>query len=129
MACKSKDGEKMNPETISLGQYSLPFILSIILGLIFKRSNISNDLKPYIAVLCGIGLGIAGMFYNIPGAHSFQMWADYMMAGGIAGAAATGIYEMSKGALGKSVYVPVDSENKKIPGARVVKIKSPKILK
>lgn len=86
----------MNPETISLGQYSLPFILSILLSLIFKRSKISDDFKPFIAVGCGILLGIAGMYYNIPGHHGFRVWADYMMAGGTAGAAATGIYEMSK---------------------------------
>ena len=119
----------MDPNTVSLGKYSLPFILSIVLGLVFKRTNIPNDLKPYIACAIGMGLGVAAMFYNEIGAHNFQMWADYLLAGGLAGAAATGIYEMSKGMPGASVYVPVDENNKRIPNAKVVKIKKPEVLK
>lgn len=120
----------MNADSIMLGKYSLPFILTIILGFIFKRTTISNDLKPYIAMLIGCILGIGGMFYQVTYSEiTFQILADYILAGGMAGSAATGIYEMSKSAPGTSYYVPVDSNNKKIPGARVIKIKKPKILK
>ena len=54
----------MDPETIMLGKYSLPVILSLILGLIFKKTAISDDLKPYISTACGVALGVAAIFYN-----------------------------------------------------------------
>jgi len=115
---------------IMLGKYSLPFILSIILGLLFKRATIANDLKPYIAMAVGCVLGIAALFYNVPyGEVTFQLAADYSLQGGMAGAAATGIYEMTKALPGGSVYIPVDENNLKIPGARVVKVKKPRILR
>jgi len=113
----------MDANSIMLGKYSLPFILSIVLGLIFKRMTVPDDLKPYIAMLVGCGLGVAALFYNeLYSSINFPMVADYVLAGGMAGAAATGIYEMSKAAPGGSYYVPVDANNKKIPGARVVKV-------
>ena len=118
----------MDAETIMLGKYSLPFILSIILGLVFKKTKLSDDWKPYIATICGCALGVGAMFYNELGPITFNLVADYILAGGIAGAAATGIYEMNKaGPVGKQ-YVAIDENRKRIPGARVAKISRYKVL-
>lgn len=110
----------MNPESIMLGKYSLPVLLSLILGLIYKRTTIPDDLKPYISVGAGIALGVAAIFYNEVSPITFAAVTDYVLAGGVAGAAATGIYEMSKPAV-KNRYIPIDENGKRIEGARVAK--------
>jgi len=120
----------MDANSIMLGKYSLPFILSIVLGLIFKRTTIADDLKPYISMAVGCVLGIGAMFYNeVYSAVNFPMIADYVLAGGMAGAAATGIYEMAKQSPGGVSYVAVDSNNKRIAGAKVAKVSKIKIMK
>lgn len=120
----------MDPNQIMLGKYSLPFILSMVLGLLYKKTKITDDLKPYIAAACGVALGVAAMFYNESTASiNFAMVADYVLAGGLGGAAATGIYEMNKeGPAGRS-YIAVDANGKKIPGAKVAKYSKVKILR
>jgi len=121
----------MEPNQIMLGKYSLPFILSIILGLIYKRADtIPNDLKPYIAMAVGCCLGVTAMFYNEAyGAIAFPMVADYVLAGGMAGAAATGIYEMSKAVPSSTVYYAVDSGGTRIADAKVMKVnRSKKVI-
>jgi len=119
----------MDPDSIMLGKYSLPFILSIVLGLVFKKSGIPDDWKPYIAAATGCLLGIGAMFYNhAVDTVSFQLVTDYVLQGLIAGAASTGIYEMNKaGPVGKT-YVAVDENRRRIPGARVAKVSRYKIL-
>jgi hypothetical protein len=120
----------MDPNQIMLGKYSLPFILSMILGLIYKRASIADDLKPYIAAACGVALGIAAMFYNEATASiNFGMVADYVLAGGMGGAASTGIYEMTKESGAGRTYIAVDADNKRIPGAKVAKISKIKIMR
>ena len=122
----------MDANSIMLGKYSLPFILSIILGLIYKRADtIPNDLKPYISMAVGCGLGIAAMFYNEPySTIVFPMVADYVLEGGIAGSAAVGIYEMSKAVPSSTAYYAVDSSGKVITDAKVMKVnRSKKVIK
>lgn len=120
----------MDPNQIMLGKYSLPFILSIILGLVFKRTGIADDLKPYISMVIGVAAGVGAMFYNeIYSAVDFPMIADYVLAGGMAGSAAVGIYEMNKAGPGGKSYIAVDENNKRIPGAKVAKISKYKIIK
>ena len=116
----------MDPETITLGKYSLPVVLTVILGLIFKNTPISDSLKPYIAACCGVVLGVLAMFYNEPISITFPLLVDYVLAGAIAGTSATGIYEMIKPS-GAKKYAAVDAEGKKIPGAKVM-IARPKII-
>ena len=96
----------MDPNQIMLGKYSLPFILSIILGLVYKKTSIADDWKPFIAAGFGVALGVAAMFYNEAFASiNFAMVADYVLAGGIGGAASTGIYEMTKESAAGRRYV------------------------
>ena len=120
----------MEPNQIMLGKYSMPFILSIILGLVYKRAEISDDLKPYIAMVVGVGIGVAAMFYNEAyAAINFPIIADYILAGGMAGSAAVGIYEMRKESPAGRTYVAIDSAGKKIAGARVAKMSKIKVMK
>ena len=119
----------MDPNQIMRGKYSLPFVLSIILGLIYKRTKISDELKPYISTVCGMLLGIGAMFYNEAGPITFVLVSDYIMAGGIGGAAATGIYEMNKQSPIGKTYIAIDSKGKKIQGSRVLKINKTKVIK
>ena len=122
----------MDANSVMLGKYSLPFILSIILGLIFKRADtIPNDLKPYIAMAVGCVLGIAAMFYNEAyGAIAFPMVADYVLAGGMAGSAAVGIYEASKAVPSSTVYYAIDSGGRRIADAKVMKVnRNKKVIK
>ena len=121
----------MDANSIMLGKYSLPFILSIILGLIFKRADmIPNDLKPYIAMAVGCSLGVVAMFYReVYSSIAFPMICDYLLEGGMAGAAATGIYEMSKAVPSSTVYYAVDSGGHRIADAKVMKVnRSKKVI-
>lgn len=121
---------EMDHQTIMLGKYSLPFVLSIILGLLYKKTSISDDWKPFIAAGIGVALGVVAMFYNENfGSINFQMVADYVFAGGIGGAASTGIYEMTKESGAGRAYIAVDANNKRIPGARVAKVSKLKVMK
>ena len=119
----------MDPNQIMIGKYSLPFVLSMILALVYKRTKIADDLKPFIAAGLGLLLGVGAMFYNEAiSSINFAMVADYVLAGGIGGAAATGIYEMNKeGPAGRS-YIALDANGKRIPGARVAKYSKVKIM-
>lgn len=122
-------GVTMEANTIMLGKYSLPFILSIVLGLIYKKTTIKDDLKPYIATAAGALLGIAAMFYNENAdLVNFAMVADYILAGGIGGAAATGIYEMNKAGPTGKTYIAIDENGKRIAAARIERVNK-KILK
>jgi hypothetical protein len=117
----------MDPDTIMLGKYSLPVILSLILGLIYKRTKVADDMKPYISIGCGILLGVASMFYMEVSPITFPVVSDFVLAGAMAGFAATGIYETTKPSA-KSRYLPVDQNGKKIPDARVMKVDIRKII-
>ena len=116
----------MDPEAITLGKYSLPVVLTILLGLVFKNTTVKDSFKPFIAAGCGIVLGIIAMFYNESITISFPLVVDYLLAGAIAGTSATGIYELIKPS-GAKKYAVVDVNGKKIPGAKVV-VARPKII-
>jgi hypothetical protein len=121
----------MDPSQMMLGTYSLPFILSMILGFIYKKTNIADDAKPFVAAICGGILGLLAMVYNNSySAIDFTMIADYFLAGSIGvGFGATGIHEATKASPLGTTYIAVDSNNKKIQGARVLKVNKPKIMR
>ena len=79
----------------------------------------------------GCVLGIAAMFYNEAyGAIAFPMVADFGLAGGMAGAAATGIYEMSKAVPSSTAYYAVDDNGKRIATAKIVRVnRNKKVIK
>ena len=83
-------------QAIELGKYGIPVILSILLSLVYNTlPTIPNKAKPWIAVFAGIGLGIVALLYK--GLElSFVNCVDYILAGFMYGASATGLYELQK---------------------------------
>ena len=78
---------------ISFGQYSVPIIITVLLALIFKAiPAIKDELKPFIAIMIGIGLGVLGIYYAgiVP---TFPVVVDHILYGLMTGAAAVGLWE------------------------------------
>ena len=82
---------------VMLGAYSVPVILTVILGAIYKAlPQVPDRYKPLIAAAVGVGLGIGAMFYNVEGSLTVANWIDYILYGFMVGASAVGLWEMSK---------------------------------
>ena len=78
---------------IGIGQYSLPVILTIVLGCIYKAvPTIPDRWKSLITIAVGILLGIGAMFYSEL-AITPRVVIDYLLVGLMVGAAAIGLYE------------------------------------
>lgn len=83
---------------ISFGAYTLPVILTVVLGLFYKTVGpgvVPDRFKAAIACGVGIGLGIASIPYNN------QPWVakviiDACLTGFMYGASAVGIYEVTR---------------------------------
>uniref|UniRef100_A0A6M3MCF2 Putative holin n=1 Tax=viral metagenome TaxID=1070528 RepID=A0A6M3MCF2_9ZZZZ len=88
----------METEFLTIGSFGASVLLTIILRMIYGTIDISNRLKPWIAVAIGVGLGIIAMFYVLPAgtACNFKLVVDYVIQGFMAGAAAVGFYEMTQ---------------------------------
>ncbi len=85
-------------EEVKFGQYALPVLLTVILGLIYKfiGINIPDKWKSVVAVGAGIGLGILGIAYNgLP--WTVVNITDHVIYGFMMGASAVGIYEVTRG--------------------------------
>jgi hypothetical protein len=88
---------------IQFGAYALPVVLMVVLALFYRivGENVSNRWKSIIAIVAGVGLGLAGIAYNE------QLWTaktiiDYSLYGFMQGAAAVGLWEVTtKGVLNK----------------------------
>ena len=89
---------------INFGAYALPVVLMVVLALFYRIVGdgvVSNRWKALIAVIAGVGLGVAGIAYNE------QPWTakviiDYALYGFMQGAAAVGLWEVTtKGMLNK----------------------------
>ena len=88
---------------VQFGSYALPVVLMVILGFFYRIVGevLDNRWKSVIAVVAGVGLGIAGIAYNE------QPWTakviiDYALYGFMMGASAVGIWEVTtKGVLNK----------------------------
>jgi len=81
---------------ISIGAYSLPVILSIILAIIYKVvPSIPDRFKALMAIGCGIVLGLLAMIYGTD-TYTAKVIINYAIAGLMAGAAAVGLYETQR---------------------------------
>lgn len=85
---------------LSIGAYSVPFILTIALQILYKvaGTTINDRWKSVFALLAGVGLGMIGMFYN-EAFIGFKSIIDYGLGGLIDGCAAVGLYEVQRSAL------------------------------
>ena len=83
---------------MTLGAFGISVLLSIILRMLYNTWEISNRLKPWAAVLIGVGLAVVVMYYNLAPASKigFKMVVDHVLGGFMTGATAVGMYEMTK---------------------------------
>ncbi len=84
---------EVSPEvTVSFGQYGLPVVLTILMGVIFKVVNMPDKWKALLTIAIGTGLGILGLFYQ---GHepTLPLIVDYALFGFMSGAGAVGLYE------------------------------------
>lgn len=89
-------------QEISLGQYAIPFLITILLAFVFKpfdKSDGSSILKDwqkgYIAAILGVAIGFVAMFYK-GGVVTFTTWVDYILYGFVQGTSAIGIFKLAQ---------------------------------
>ena len=80
---------------IQFGQYAMPVILTVILGIIYKFANFGDKYKALIAVLIGIGLGILAIPYKGIDWTVVSL-VDHIIYGLMLGASAVGLYELQR---------------------------------
>jgi len=87
---------------VNLGQYALPFLLTILLAFAFKpldncdgTSKLKDWQKGYIAATLGIAIGIVAMFYK-GGQINFTTWVDFILYGFVQGTSAIGIFKLAQ---------------------------------
>ena len=89
-------------QEISLGQYAIPFLITILLAFVFKpfdnpdgTSKLKDWVKGYIAAGIGILIGLVAMFYK-GDVISFTSWVDYILYGFVQGTSAIGIFKLAQ---------------------------------
>jgi hypothetical protein len=108
---------------VMLGAYSVPVILTVVLGAIYKAvPQVPDRFKPLIAAAVGVGLGIGAMYYNIEGPFTVANWIDYCLYGFMVGASAVGLWEMSK-KMTTDRYRVYDQNGNPVKNVRVAKVK------
>ena len=86
----------MVPE-MTIGQYAVPFILTIIMGLIFKFIPVIQDRwKSLLTVVFAMVLAVISMYFTAPEVVTFQMWINTVIGGLLIGASAIGVYELQR---------------------------------
>ena len=97
---------------IQLGQYAIPFIITILLAFAFKPfDNIDGTsrwpdwVKGYVAAALGVAIGIVAMFYKGV-APTFVSWVDYILYGFIQGTSAIGIFKLAQFTPGVPITPP-----------------------
>ena len=82
---------------MSIGQYSVAFLLTIILTLVYKFVPVIPDkFKALLAGCTGVVLAILAMFYSAPVEITFQVWVNTLIGGFLIGMSAVGLYETTR---------------------------------
>jgi len=85
---------------MSIGQYSVPFLLTLILMLIYKFVPVIPDkFKALLAGAVGVSLAILSMYYSAPVEITFQTWVNTIIGGFLIGMSAVGLYEATRTVL------------------------------
>lgn len=87
-------GQEIGSIGISLGPIGISILLVIILNMIFGTFKIPNKFKSWIAVFIGMVLAVVALIAIAD--RTVDQIIDYLVKGFLAGASATGIYEMGK---------------------------------
>ena len=82
-------------QEVTFGQYAVPVILTVVLGLIYKVVVIPDKYKALLAVILGICLGLLAIPYGgLP--WTVVTIVDYSIYGLMIGASAVGLYELQR---------------------------------
>lgn len=82
-------------EEVTFGQYAVPVVLTVILGMVYKFVKVPDRFKSLIAVAVGIGLGLLAIPYNsLP--WTVVHIVDHAIYGLMVGASAVGLYELQR---------------------------------
>jgi hypothetical protein len=82
---------------MTIGQYSVPFLLTIILTLVYKFIPVIPDkFKALLAGVSGVALAVLSMFYSAPVEITFQVWVNTIIGGFLIGMSAVGLYEATR---------------------------------
>jgi len=81
---------------VTFGQYALPVVLMLLLSIAFKFVPAVQDRwKSLIALVAGLGLGMLAILYQgLP--WTVVNVVDFGLYGLVQGAAATGLYEVTR---------------------------------
>jgi hypothetical protein len=84
-------------EVLNIGKYSIPFLLTMALAVIYSFAPSASDrMKNGIALLAGIGLGLLGLYYGYWQGKVVigpVVLIDYIIYGFLQGAAAVGLWK------------------------------------
>lgn len=82
-------------DELTIGAFGISVVLSILLRMLYNTVDVGNRVKPWVAVVLGMGLGSLALWY------SGEIWTvrvviDYLIRGFMTGATAVGLYEMTQ---------------------------------
>ena len=81
---------------VTIGMYSVPALLMVLLGIIYKLlPAVPDKWKALISIAAGLFIGNLAMLYNVM-EITMKIAIDYNLLGLMAGAAAIGLYEGQK---------------------------------
>lgn len=80
---------------VTFGQYAIPVILTVVLGLFYKVMVVPNKWKSPLAVGVGIFLGLVALPYNGLDWTLVNI-VDHVIYGLMMGASAVGLYELQR---------------------------------
>jgi hypothetical protein len=94
-------------DDIQFGKVAGSLVLTVLLGWFFTLVSkdgdpgaVDNRIKKSAAMVCGIGLGILGMFYTSTASGmviNLVTWVDYVFTGILMGSSAIGFNQLMKG--------------------------------
>ena len=94
-------------DDIQFGKVAGSLILTVLLGWIFTLiakdgdpGTVDNLVKKSAAMVCGIALGILGMYYTSTGTGmtiNLTTWVDYVFTGILMGSSAIGFNQLMTG--------------------------------
>jgi len=84
-------------EEIRLGQYALPVILTMVLGIVYMIAgeSIPKRIKPLIPIGIGVGVSLLALGY-MEKPWIFRVVVDHILYGAMMGAASVGIHQSYK---------------------------------
>ena len=82
-------------QEVTFGQYAVPVILTVVLGLIYRVIVIPDKWKALLAVVLGVFLGLGAIPYQgLP--FTIVNLIDFGIYGLMIGASAVGLYELQR---------------------------------